>query len=266
MILKSSGEVLFYIGRGMPVYKYGIIVAFACLIGVITAYFVYKRFYSDKNSEKIWDFSAYALIGGIIGARLYYCLLNFPYYIRHLPEIFNLRGGGMSIHGGLAAGICILIIFAKKFKLGALKVLDAFACGTALAQSIGRWGNFFNSEAFGLPTNLPLKLYIPESRRPEEFISYDYFHPTFLYESVLDLIIFVILLFAVKKLSGKYEGITFFIYLSLYALARYFVEQLRIDSALNFSGIPIAQIISVIMFITGICGIFILYKKSEHSA
>ncbi len=265
MVLKSSGEVLFYIGKDMPVYKYGIIVALACLIGVITAYFVYKRFYSDKNSEKIWDFSAYALIGGIIGARLYYCLLNFPYYIKHLTEIFNIRGGGMSIHGGLAAGICILIIFAKKFKLGVLKVLDAFACGTALAQSIGRWGNFFNSEAFGLPTNLPWKLYIPESRRPEEFINYDYFHPTFLYESILDLIIFIILLWAIKKLSRKYEGVTFFIYLILYAAARFFVEQIRIDSALNISGIPVAQIISVMMIIIGTCGICILYKKYKYS-
>jgi phosphatidylglycerol:prolipoprotein diacylglycerol transferase len=260
MVLKSSGEVLFYIGKDMPVYKYGIIVALACLIGVITAYFVYKRFYSDKNSEKIWDFSAYALIGGIIGARLYYCLLNFPYYIKHLTEIFNIRGGGMSIHGGLAAGICILIIFAKNFKLGVLKVLDAFACGTALAQSIGRWGNFFNSEAFGLPTNLPWKLYIPESRRPEEFINYDYFHPTFLYESILDLLSFIILVYVYKRFGKEYRGLVFFSYLILYALIRFFVEKIRIDSALYIASVPIAQIVSIVLFVIGLIGIICIKK------
>ena len=143
--------------------------------------------------------------------------------------------------------------------------MDVFACGTAIAQSIGRWGNFFNSEAFGSPTNLPWKLYIPVEHRPLEFISVEYYHPTFLYESILDLCIFFILLSVIKKISYKCSGIAFFAYLMLYGAVRFLIEQVRIDSALNVFGVPIAQIVSVIMFIVGVAGICILYKKSKQS-
>jgi len=265
MVLQSNGDVLFYIANDIPIYKYGIIVALACLAGVITAYFLYKNFYSKSLAEKIWDFSAYSLIGGILGARLYFCLLNFSYYSEHPLEILDIRGGGLSIHGGLLLGIFLLIVFANKYKLGILKVLDVFACGTAIAQSIGRWGNFFNSEAFGSPTNLPWKLYIPVEHRPLEFISVEYYHPTFLYESILDLCIFFILLSVIKKISYKCSGIAFFAYLMLYGAVRFLIEQVRIDSALNVFGVPIAQIVSVIMFIVGVAGICILYKKSKQS-
>ncbi len=213
------------------------------------------------KSRKIWDFSAYVLIAGILGARLYYCLLNPVYYCQNPLEILDFREGGLSIHGGLIAGISALVFLAGKYNLGVLKILDAFACGTSVAQSIGRWGNFFNSEAFGAPTNLPWKLYIPPVNRPADYINFPYFHPTFLYESILDVGIFLILLWIMKKFARKAPGVTVFTYLILYSAVRIIVESLRLDSALNISGIPIAQIVSVIFIFSGVLGLAIIIKK-----
>ena len=182
-MFRSPGDILFSI-NGFDVYSYGIVMAVACLIGVYTSYFIYEKFFPEKNYGKIIDCATWILFFGIIGARLYYCMLNPMYYFSNPLEIINVRQGGLSIHGGLIAGIITLIFFAKKYKLGISNLLDSFACGTAIAQSIGRWGNFFNSEAFGTPTNLPWKLYIPFSKRPDIYSNKEYFHPAFLYESI----------------------------------------------------------------------------------
>ncbi len=228
-----------------------------CIISCI------QKFYPEENSSDIWDFSAIILIAGIFGARLYFCMLNPIYYFNEPLEILNFREGGLSIHGGLAAGIGALIVICKKRQISILKILDAFSCGTALAQSIGRWGNFFNSEAFGAPTNLPWKLFIPPSNRPMGMEDIEYFHPTFLYESLLDIVVFFVLLTIIRKFSKKFNGLTFFSYLILYSTVRFFVEGLRIDSALNICGIPFAQVVSALLFITGGIGITVIYLKNK---
>ena len=266
MIFKAPSEVCFYITDNFPVYWYGIIVAFSCFVGVFVSYKLYKKLYPYSKYEKILDIASWSLILGILGARLYYCILNPVYYLNNPIEIFNIRGGGLSIHGGLLVGICVLIFLAKKHKLGILKLLDIFAVGTALAQSIGRWGNFFNSEAYGYPTNLPWKLYIPLNHRIDIYSNYEYFHPTFLYESILDLCLFLGLFFILKHFRKKFEGLIFCLYLICYALIRFFVESLRIDSAFNVGSIPIAQIISCIMFVIGIFGLIFIIKKSNNTS
>lgn len=247
---QSPGEVAFTI-FSFPVYYYGIIMAFAIFAGVYIADFLYKKYY-DKVPY-IFDFTPYMIIFGILGARLYYCLVNFSYYLIHPIEIFNIRQGGLSIHGMIIVGVFALWGFSKIYKMNFLKLLDVFLCGTALAQSIGRWGNFFNSEAFGIPTDLPWKLFIPVSHRPLEYIDFEYFHPTFLYESILDFVIFLILLFMFKKgvRPGKAAGS----YLVLYALVRIFVEHFRIDSVLNVAGFPVAQVVSAVMLLIGTIGL-----------
>ena len=264
MGFRSPGDILFSL-NGFDVYTYGIIMAFACLIGVYTSYFIYRKLHPDNDYNRIIDCAAWILLFGIAGARLYYCLLNPVYYFTNPLEILNIRQGGLSVHGGLVAGILAIIFFSKKYKLGTFYLLDAFACGTSLAQSIGRWGNFFNSEAFGLPTELPWKLYIPLNKRPEAFAGNEFFHPTFLYESILDFCIFVLLLAVIKKYSFKYEGLTASVYLALYGIVRFFIERIRVDSALNISDIPVAQVVSVFVFIVGICGIiFTTYKGNKR--
>lgn len=135
-------------------------------------------------------------------------------------------------------------------------------CGSILAQSIGRWGNFFNSEAFGTPTNLPWKLYISPIHRPLEYVNFEYFHPTFLYESILDFLIFLILILSFKKLSDK-SGSLACICLILYSLVRIFVESFRIDSTLYINGYPIAQIVSAITII--LSSIFLVYCRNKKS-
>ena len=267
MGFQSPGDISFSL-NGFDVYTYGIVLAFACLVGVCTSYLIYRKFHPEKDYNRIIDCGAGILIFGILGARLYYCLLNPTYYLANPLEILNFRQGGLSIHGGLIVGILTLIFYGKKYKLGTFYLLDAFACGTALAQSIGRWGNFFNSEAFGLPTDLPWKMYIPLNKRPDIYASNEYFHPTFLYESILDFCIFIILLTIINKYKNriKYKGLTTFIYLTLYSIVRFFIEQLRVDSALNISGIPIAQIASAIIFIIGICGMIYVIKSNNTAS
>ena len=174
---------------GLHIYFYGVILALAIVAGTFVSEYIGIKFFELKK-ETIIDLVPYLVLFGIIGARLYYCLLNYDFYMRFPTEILAIRHGGISIHGALFGGIIGLLIFAKRHKISALKLSDVSALGLALAQSIGRWGNFFNSEAFGKPTELPWKLYIAPQYRPVPYQGYEYFHPTFLYESILDFLIF----------------------------------------------------------------------------
>ncbi len=265
MIIQSPGDVAFTI-FGFPVYFYGIILAFACLLAVYTAKVIYSKIYSDNKSSVIWEMAPFVVIAGIIGARLYYCLINFFYYFNNPIEIFYIRGGGLSIHGGIIAGIIAIFFCAKKYKVSFLRLLDVFAVGTVLAQSLGRWGNFFNNEAFGLPANSFIKLFIPIAKRPDLFIGYQYFHPTFLYESVLDFLIFLILLVVIKKYGKKIEGLTLAVYLLLYSIVRFFVEAIRVDSALNLGTLHIAQLVSVLLFVFSIIlSIIFIYRYVKYN-
>lgn len=254
-MFKAPSDIAFNM-FGFPIYFYGIILAFAVFIGIITTYKLFKKFYNEQEAEKFIDFSPILIITGIAGARLYYCAVNYSYYINHPLEIFAIRQGGLSIHGMLIAGLLTLLLLCRFYKISFLKLSDAILCATALAQSIGRWGNFFNSEAFGTPCNLPWKLFIPLAQRPSDYINYEYFHPTFLYESILDFGIFILLLLLFKRFS-KAPGTICCLYLILYGLVRIFVEHFRIDSALNISGIPVAQIVSLVILAVGICGLII---------
>lgn len=251
----SPGEILFSIGR-VSVHYYGIVMALALTIGVLCAWFVTKKFYPEIDPEVIYDISPHIIIFAILGARLYYCLLCADYYFSNPLEIFQIWHGGLSIHGGIVGGIIGGLIYAKGHSLPVLKLCDIFSYGLVLGQAVGRWGNFFNSEAFGLPTNSFLKLYIPIYKRPIEYFQSDYFHPTFLYESFLNLCIFFVLFFVVRKLAKNCEGIVFFSYLILYSIARIAVEQVRLDSVLSVWGLPVAQFVSIILFFAGVAGLF----------
>ena len=250
MIIQSPGEIAFYIFN-FPVYSYGIILAFAVFLGVCTAEILAKKF-SDVPENFFVDNSPAVIIAGILGARLYYCIVNYPYYIHNPLEIFDIRQGGLSIHGMLIAGIITFYFLAKKYRVNLLRLLDVLACSVILAQSVGRWGNFFNSEAFGYPTGGNWGVFIPVSQRPVEFLNYEFFHPAFLYESFLDLVVFAVLIFILRRTRA---GCTFFWYLILYSVVRIFVEYFRIDSVLNIGGFPIAQVVSVLLIIAGVIGL-----------
>lgn len=237
---------------GMHIYFYGVILAFAIVVGTFVSEYIGCKFFELKK-ETIIDLAPYVILFGILGARLYYCFLNYDFYLRFPTEIIAIRHGGISIHGAILGGLIGLIIFAKRHKLSALKLADVSVVGLALAQAVGRWGNFFNSEAFGFPTQLPWKLYIAPQYRPVPYQGYEYFHPTFLYESILDLLIFAILFAVVWFGKTKKAGNLALVYLILYSIARIAVEHFRIDSVLYIHGIPVAIVVSVlIIFIAGI--------------
>ncbi len=245
MILRSPAEIAFE-ALGIPIYFYGITMALGVAACLFCANFLYKKFYGDDG--RIVDFAPYLIIAGLLGARLYYCALNFSYYAAHPLEILAIRQGGLSIHGMIIVGIIALWVCAKIYKISAAKLLDVFACGAILGQAIGRWGNFFNQEAFGTPTDGWLKLFIPVEKRPFEYMDSEFFHPAFLYESVLNLIIFGVLTALLPRLSKK-PGMTACLYLILYCAARILVESLRVDSVLDIGGVAFAQIISVVIIL-----------------
>src|SRR5574344_169891 len=254
----SPGEIAFTIGN-VAVYYYGIIMACSILFGILTAYFICKKFYKEINPEEIFSVALPIIIFAIIGARIYYCMLCFGYYSTHLLEVLDFRQGGLTIHGGILGGLLGGFIYSKRHNLSFLKICDIFSFGLCFGQAIGRWGNFFNSEAFGLPTQDFLKLYIPIYKRALMYMNFEYFQPTFLYESILDILIFLILLFIVRKYA-KDNGIIFFSYLILYSIVRFFIEQMRIDSVLNLCGFPIAQVVSILIIIISLFSILILRK------
>lgn len=257
-MFSSPGEVAFSIGN-FEIYYYGIILSLAALSGVYISYFIARKFY-DVDAEKVFSVATVVIIAGILFARVYYCLLNFNYYSAHPFEILDIRGGGLSIQGGIFGAFICGMIYAKINNLNLFRFADIISYGLVWAQSLGRWGNFFNSEAFGTPTQSFLGVFIPLSKRPVEFITSSYFHPTFLYESIANLIIFCILFFIVRKKVKHIDGLVFMSYLILYSTARFFIEGIRTDSALNVGVYPIAQIICIITILIAIVTSIFLVK------
>ena len=263
MIIPAQHDIAFSI-FGVSVYWYGIIMAFAIFVSMVCANKLLNTSDTEINKDIILEFSPLIIIAGILFARLYFCILNFHHYLANPIEILDIREGGLSIHGAILGGILSMYFIIKKYSISFLRIIDPIACATLLGQSIGRWGNYFNSEAYGLPVlSQNWGLYIPQSRRIAAYSQYELFHPAFLYESILDFLFFTVLFFIYKKFGKNYAGLTFFSYLTIYSLIRFFIEKIRIDSALNIGSVPIAQIVSVVLFIIGVCGVVytILKKK-----
>ncbi len=245
---------------GLNIYYYGVIMALAIAIGVLVSDWAGSKFFALKK-ETIIDLAPYLIIFGIIGARLYYCILSYDFYLRFPTEIIAIRHGGISIHGAILGGLIGLWIFAKRHKINPVKLCDVSAIGLSLAQAIGRWGNFFNSEAFGAPTNLPWKLYIAPQYRPIPYQEYQYFHPAFLYESILDVVIFVILLALIKTGKLKKDGNPALIYLILYSIVRIIVEMFRLDSVKYIFGMPVAIFVSIGIIIISVALLIVNYRR-----
>ena len=236
---------------GIHIYYYGVILAAAIAFGtLISDYFGTKFFKLEK--ETVIDMAPYLIICGILGARIYYCIMDLSYYLKFPTEILAIRHGGISIHGAKIGGIIGLLIYSRRKGISFPKLCDVSVIGLSIAQALGRWGNFFNSEAYGKPTELPWKLYIAPEFRQIPYQNNEYFHPAFLYESLLDLVIFGILLFLLKKKDKLKEGNLALIYLILYSVARIIVELYRIDSVRYILGVPVAIFVSVGIIIVSI--------------
>ena len=261
-MFKSPGNIAFSV-LNLDIHSYGIIMAFAILASVLFIIFIKNRHFKDISTDSIIDSSLVIILSGILFARLYYVILDAPYYIKNPADIICIWHGGISIQGAILGAIIGFWIYAKKNKLDFLRYADLFVFGGVLGQIIGRWGNFFNSEAFGLPTNLPWKLYIPYSMRPQEYKSFEYFHPAFLYESILNIFVLVILYLILKYKKNLKSGTIFCIYLIMYSIVRIAVETIRTDSVLNISNLHIAHIASVIFIVFAALFLIFIVKRNR---
>lgn len=235
---------------GFNVYYYSLCI----LLGVIVAYILITREGKKQGLPKefISDLIFYTLIIGILGARVYYCVFNLDYYLANPSEILKIYNGGLAIHGGVIAGLIFVYFYTKKKNVSFIKILDIVAPAVIIAQSFGRWGNFFNQEAHGgITTYQNLKnMHIPEFIINGMHIEGKYYYPTFFFESIWCLIGFIILMIA-RRNKNLRKGFQIGFYFIWYGIGRFFIEAFRTDS-LMFLGLKIAQIVSLIGIIIGI--------------
>ena len=252
--------VLISIG-GFEIRYYSIFILIVILLGYFIVNREIKRFGIKKDF--LFNMIFWAIILGLIGARIYYVIFNWDYYSHNLIEILKVWEGGLAIHGGIIAGLLVIIAYCYKYKARTIRYTDFIVAALPLAQAIGRWGNFFNSEAHGAATTLEhlQKLHIPNFIINGMKIEGVYYTPTFLYESISCFILFLIIIIVRR---GRYRkvGTPTAIYLIGYGLIRYFIEISRTD-ALMIAGFKMAQIVSVIMVINGIGIIFDNTKKGK---
>ncbi|MFQ5899255.1 MAG: prolipoprotein diacylglyceryl transferase [Candidatus Methylomirabilia bacterium] len=240
---------------------YGILMAGAMALGLWLAYREAKRRGTDP--EALLRTAELALVGGLIGARLYYVAFNWEYYGYFPLKILAVWEGGLAIHGGILGGLLAGGAYAWRKRLPTALYLDLVSPSLALGQGIGRWGNFFNEEAFGTPTSLPWKLYISPGHRPLEYAEQEFFHPTFLYESVWDFIVFGLLVLVFRDRLARARGSLFLTYLGCYSVGRLLVEGLRTDSLMLGPTIRVAQLVSGLGIVLALVGVPLLLKRSR---
>lgn len=235
---------------------YGLLIASAILIGAsLSQYLAQQR---QVNPELVSDLVIWLVVGAIPAARLYYVLFRWDYYRQYPEEILAIWKGGIAIHGAILGGLVAALIFARLKRVSFWQLADLVAPSLILGQALGRWGNFFNSEAFGRPTDLPWKLLIPLEKRPSGCETVEYFHPTFLYESLWDLVVFGLLITLFFKYPQAKRGTLFLVYAVGYSLGRLWIEGLRTDS-LMLGPLRIAQVVSLVGIIVGVAGLAWLY-------
>ena len=249
----------------IQIYWYSITMLCGVIFGGLLTFIELKRL--KININYFMDMLFYVIIFGFLGARLYYVLFNLDYYLQNPSEIIAIWNGGLAIHGAILAGILTIIIYnlkRKKSKNEIIKYLDVSSFGVILGQIIGRWGNFFNQEAHGGVTTKAFleSIHIPNFIIEGMTIDGIVYQPTFLYESILNLIGLVILLI-VRKNKNLKNGMLVSIYLMWYSLVRFFIESMRTDSLMLFN-LKMAQVISIVLFIVGLIIFGVSYKFSNN--
>lgn len=255
---------------GFEVAFYGIIIGIGIMLGILMAAREAKR--TGQDVEVYYDFAIYAILFAIIGARFYYVVFEWDYYKNNLLQIFNLRGGGLAIYGGIISSVITLFVYAKKKKLSPFQMLDTAVLGLIIGQIIGRWGNFFNREAFGGYTD---NLFAMQIKRSEVYsgnisqeiieriisingVEYIQVHPTFLYESLWNFAILILLMLYRKH--KKFQGEVFCLYLVGYGIGRFWIEGLRTDQ-LQLFGFAVSQVLSVVLVVSAF--IYIVWKRRD---
>jgi len=259
-----SGEVVYSpevlsIGP-LAVRWYGLLISSSILL----CYFIGRRqaFKERVSEDDLLNAVFIGIILGVIGARLYYVIFNFSFFSDDPISILKIWTGGLAIHGGILGAVVSTFLYTRYKKNCTLKffqAMDLFTFVLPLSQGIGRWGNFMNHEAYGTPTDFFLKMYIPLENRMPGLESFSFFHPTFLYESVCDVAIFLFLFYYIRNRRKVFGEVTS-LYLMLYSIARMFIELLRTDS-LMIGNFRTAVVTSIIMFFVGLVQYIYLLKK-----
>ena len=270
--LKSSISVF-----GFRIAFYGIIIGIGMLAGLWIAQSDAKR--RGQDPELYLDFALYAIICSIIGARLYYVIFEWDYYKENLLQIFNLRAGGLAIYGGVIAGAITMIVYTRVKKVSFFSMADTGVLGLVTGQIIGRWGNFFNCEAFGGYTDSLLAMRIKRSLVNDNMLNADVLshkivengvefiqvHPTFLYESCWNLCLLIFMLWFRKY--KKYDGQMFWIYLFGYGTGRFWIENLRTDQLILFgTGLAVSQALSLVLILVAAGNLIWRGRKHRQAA
>mgnify|MGYP003291237682 CR=1 FL=1 len=272
----SLNNVAFNIGGNFPIYWYGVIITCGIIFAFI--YTVFRGKYEKISFDDITDVAIWTVVLGVIGARLYYVIMTIETYIpkpfnfiEFIKNVFNVRGGGLAIYGGIICGILGIVIVTRHKKINTLKLMDMAGPGVMMAQAMGRWGNFFNGEAFGgiVSEGHPLyfmRMGLISSNTVFDFHTYEmvYVHPTFLYESLWNIIGFILINIFYKK--KKFNGQVACMYLAWYGFGRFFIEGLRTDS-LYVGPFRISQVVGILCFVVfgGLLIAGLVYSKKTES-
>ncbi|WP_086107346.1 prolipoprotein diacylglyceryl transferase [Staphylococcus aureus] len=259
IVFNYIDPVAFNLGP-LSVRWYGIIIAVEILLG----YFVAQRALvkAGLHKDTLVDIIFYSALFGFIAARIYFVIFQWPYYAENPSEIIKIWHGGIAIHGGLIGGFIAGVIVCKVKNLNPFQIGDIVAPSIILAQGIGRWGNFMNHEAHGGSVSRAFleQLHLPNFIIENMYINGQYYHPTFLYESIWDVAGFIILVNIRKHLK---LGETFFLYLTWYSIGRFFIEGLRTDSLMLTSNIRVAQLVSILLILISIS--LIVYRRIKYN-
>ncbi len=258
---------------GFTIALYGVVIAFGIMAGILMAVKVSKM--EKMNEDIIWDFAIYAVIFSVIGARVYYVIFSWEHYKDNLLSVFNLRQGGLAIYGAVITAFLTLFIYCRLKKLSPFQIGDCGVYGLILGQIMGRWGNFFNREAFGEYTDSLFAMRLPMSAvrgheitalqaqmAAEAGVNYIQVHPTFLYESLWNLLIFTLMLVFHKK--KQYHGQMCLFYLGGYGLGRCIIEGLRTDQLLiPGTNLAVSQMLGAVLFVMAVIVNFVVLKNKK---
>lgn len=259
---------------GFEIAYYGIIIGIGVLAGIIMAAFLAKK--TGQDPDTYYDLALYAVVLSVIGARIYYVIFSWDSYKNDLLSIFNIRQGGLAIYGGVIAAIITVAVYGKIKKIPFGLLADTAGPGLILGQIIGRWGNFFNREAFGDYTDNLFAMQLPENAvRSSDLtrtmienaeiidgIRYIQVHPTFLYESLWNIGVLILMLLWIKH--KKFDGQVFLIYLFGYGVGRFWIEGLRTDSLMFFgTGLRVSQMLAIVLAVSAIVINIVMLRKKK---
>lgn len=262
-MFQFDGIHLMLFGAERIIHWYGVVI----MLGAVAGAWLAARRAKERghDPEIVWDLLIYLFIGGVIGARIWHILTPSPstgvstaWYLSHPLDAIAVWKGGLGIPGAVIGGVIVLYFYTRRYQLSFAEWADIAAPSIPLGQAIGRWGNYFNQELYGAPTDLPWKIYIDSAHRLPTYFDVEYYHPLFFYEAVLNLLNMFILLWISKRFADRLKnGDIFLCYLILYPIIRFFLDFLRLDASM-VGGLNVNQ---TVMAVVAICSALALYVR-----